>query len=482
MHPPNPAVMPPHPASPATAEAAETASAMSSFFPVPIDALNTRELELDLYLIHAGAKPVLYRSVGSAYSMADCDKLVEQGITHLYVPTGQHTAFRRLMTDRLVQAYEDPSLGRAERCRIVRASCGKMIEDLMSFPQIDGIAETIGAMAERFSAWCTGDEDKFGYLLDMSEHDFYTATHMVNVGVGCGMLCAEPLGPDNDLMREIVQGGLIHDIGKRGVPGEILNKEGKLTEDEWVQIRTHPLIGAQILSTQSGVGEIAMAMTRDHHERLDGRGYPNGIACADISLPARICAVVDIYDAMASARPYRGPIPPTRVLDSLREEAGTVLDKSVFEAWERVIRRQIERDPSRCVPDRPDATTPSLRAMMPSAPKQTVTAAEPARAVPSVERAGAGVLDLDDEMSACDVAGSLAFAGAPDAERTPIRIVGIGPRGLRLEIAAGVKTRPAMRVIIEGRPPIEVEPGRRSVGPLGETIVDCSFVRTRKAG
>lgn len=474
----------PRPAAiPIEQPAEATPPASASFFPVPIDSLDAQELELDLYLVHAGAKPVLYRSTGSAYSMADCRKLTERGVTHLYVPTTQHGAFQRLMTERLVDAYEDPSLERAERCRIVRASCGKMIEDLMSFPQVGGIAETIGVMARRFSDWCTADDDKFGHLLDMSEHDFYTATHMVNVGVGCGMLCAELLGPENNLLQEVVQGGLVHDVGKRGVPTQILNKEGKLTAEEWAQIRTHPLAGVQILLSQAGVGETALAMTRDHHERLDGRGYPNGLKGDQIGLAARICAVVDIYDALASARPYRGAIPPLRVLDSLRAEAGTLLDKAVFEAWERVIRRQIERDPTRCVADDPKATTPSLGAMIPSEPRPAA-AAESSKSDPAC-CARNGELTMDENMKACDMAASVLFhaaaKGQDEPEPTAARIVGVGPTGLRLALPGGIKPARTMRVLIEGRSPIEVAMVRRSVGSLGETIVDCAFVCSRKA-
>ena len=438
----------------------------ASFFPVSTDALDCDALELDLYLMHAGMKPVLFRGVGSSYSMSDCAKLAEKGITTLYVTTIQHRVFQKLVTERLVRAYDDPERSREERCRIVRESCGKMIDDMMRMPQVEGIAETLGGMAAQFSAWCTQDEDKFGHLLDMSEHDFYTTTHMVNVGVGCGMLCAELLGADAPLMQEIVQGGFVHDIGKRGVPAEILNKEGKLSDDEWKQIRAHPLAGVDILSSQKGIGRVAVEMTRDHHEKLDGRGYPNGARGDAIGLPARICAVVDVYDAIATARPYRGAVPPLKVLDMLRPEAGTTFDPAVFEAWERVIRRQIDNDPTRCVPDTGAPTTVALGEMLPSSEK------EPPRRVRPAATTAVGSSALPS--GACEEPVTIERAeGGPPATGVMTRCA-----VLEVELRTDAPTRPGERLMLalESGQRLEVVASKRSFGPTGETIVQCARV------
>ena len=369
---------------------------LAGFFPVPIDALRSDELGLDLYLVHGGRRPVLYRSTGSAYSLSDCTSLAERGVTHLYIPTAQHRVFQALVSKQLSEAYEDPALGRAERTRIVRGACGRMIEDFMYDPTLPGLCGTIVSMADRFSAWCTEDETKFGYLLDMSAHDFYTISHMVNVGVGCGLLGTELLGAEHPMVRDLVLGGLVHDVGKRGVPAEVLNKEGKLTDEEWVLIRGHPGAGAEILSAQEHPEPLAVEMTLSHHERLDGKGYPHGLVEAKIGLPARICAVVDVYDALTAARPYRGPIPPRTVLAKMREEVGAAFDGKVFGAWERVVERMLEADPGRAVPDDPHANAPSLAEILPTpaaggAPARGESAAIPGGTVVVRRADGTGV-------------------------------------------------------------------------------------------
>lgn len=144
----------------------------SEYFPVPIDALRSDTLGVDLYLVYGNGSVVLYRKTGAAYSVSDCEKLTKKGISHFYIPLTQHRKFQQAMTQQLADVYDDPSVGRAERTRIVRGACGRMIEDFMHNPGAPGLSATIGDMATRFSGWCSEDASKFSYLLDMSEHDY----------------------------------------------------------------------------------------------------------------------------------------------------------------------------------------------------------------------------------------------------------------------------------------------------------------------
>ncbi len=319
----------------------------AEFFPLPIDAIQCPDLRFDLYLVHQSGSIVLYRKCGTEYDSGDCEELRSRGITHLYVPNVQHQQFQAALCEHACAAFENPSLSRQERTRIVRDSCSKLIENFMSTKRVEGISDTLGVMASKFGEWCANHKSEFAYLLDMSEHDFYTTTHMVNVGVGCTLLGAEILGADHEMVHELSLGGLIHDLGKFGVPPEVLNKEGKLTDDEWDMIRKHPETGATILKVERGLSPMILDMTLHHHERLDGKGYPEGIKGDDLSLAARICGVVDVYDALTSARPYRGPIPPREVVEMMREDVPHALDAQVFSAWEQVVERMLNEDPDR---------------------------------------------------------------------------------------------------------------------------------------
>lgn len=338
----------------------------SRFFSVPIDAIHTDGLGFDLYLIHERGEAVLYRSSGAPYDLSDCDQLREQGIENFYVPNDQHRQFQAAMSGQMRDAYANPELEREDRVRIVRDTCAKLVEDFTNNPAFPGLSDTMAGIAGMLSAWCGEGDSQFGYLLDMAARDFATTTHMVNVGVGCTLLAAELLGPDHDLVRQMALGGLIHDVGKRDVPGEVLVQEGKLAQDEWELLRDHPASGANVLRELGGISEVAIDMVMNHHERFDGRGYPSGLEAEAISMPARICSVVDVYDALTASRPFRDPIAPAAVLEIMRRDAGRVFDPEVYSAWERVVERLLAQDPSRAVPFTGDRPRLPLDAFIPS--------------------------------------------------------------------------------------------------------------------
>jgi HD-GYP domain-containing protein (c-di-GMP phosphodiesterase class II) len=135
-------------------------------------------------------------------------------------------------------------------------------------------------------------------------------------------------------------GFFLHDIGKVGIPEQILCKAGPLDAHEWDVMRTHPLIGAQIVAPIAFLTD-TVSLIRHHHEHYDGSGYPDGIAGEDIPLPARIFAVADSFDAMTSNRPYRGSIGIERALVEIKGGAGTQFDPEVV----RVFVQMIERGP-----------------------------------------------------------------------------------------------------------------------------------------
>jgi HD-GYP domain-containing protein (c-di-GMP phosphodiesterase class II) len=139
---------------------------------------------------------------------------------------------------------------------------------------------------------------------------------------------------DGDLAErpELAHGFFLHDIGKVGIPEQILCKSGPLNDDEWSVMRRHPTIGAQIVTPirfLSGSVEVI----QHHHERVDGRGYPDGLKGEEIPLAARIFSIADTFDAMTSDRPYRDALAVDRALEEIRAGAGTQFDPDVVEEF-----------------------------------------------------------------------------------------------------------------------------------------------------
>lgn len=318
------------------------------FLPVHIDSLDPQVLDMDLWLRHEGqAAPALYRGAGLEVRGDELDRLKEQKIEYLYIPAHQHAIYRKALTRRLDRVFSDSGKAKAERARIIRGNCQKMIEDVLLLPGQQEPIETISEISRTFQEWVARDDSQFGYLLDMSSHDFYTSTHMVNVGVGCGLLVRAMKPSDEALFTLAVQGGLLHDVGKRDIPPEILNKAGKLDPEEWDVLRKHPSLGHDELAAYANMPPGVLEMARDHHERLDGKGYPNGVFDGQIGFLARVCAVVDVFDAITASRPYRGPTHPRDALRMMAEGVGTQFDKHVFETWRSLVEKLIEQDASR---------------------------------------------------------------------------------------------------------------------------------------
>lgn len=169
--------------------------------------------------------------------------------------------------------------------------------------------------------------------------DAYTRGHAERVA-DLGRHVAAELGLDAEQVAAVNEAGLLHDIGKIGVPESTLQKAGPLTAEEWQAIRRHPLIGAQIIAPFDFFARSA-PLIRHHHERWDGLGYPDGLAGAAIPLGARIVAVADVFDALTSPRPYRVAIPRDAGLAELLAEAGRTLDPDVVSACVAVLRRRL---------------------------------------------------------------------------------------------------------------------------------------------
>jgi HD-GYP domain-containing protein (c-di-GMP phosphodiesterase class II) len=157
--------------------------------------------------------------------------------------------------------------------------------------------------------------------------DAYTRGHSERVGEWSRRLAVALDLPAGEV-EAVGRAGLLHDLGKIGVPEAVLRKQGPLDDGEWVLMRRHPVIGAQIVAPFEFFAA-GGSIIRHHHERCDGSGYPDGLAGDAIPIGARIVAVADVYDALTSERPYRRALAHEGALEHLIAEAGQTLDESI---------------------------------------------------------------------------------------------------------------------------------------------------------
>ncbi len=200
------------------------------------------------------------------------------------------------------------------------------------------VTSTVGAVAGKRSV---ESQAQLATVLSLAEaldqRDSYTAKHSQTVGLLCEMMARE-LGLDEARVQRVRLAGILHDIGKIGVPDSILGKPGKLTTDEMDQMRRHPELGARILASDEL--DDVRGWLLAHHERPDGMGYPKGLTSDEIPLEAAILAVGDAYEAMTSDRVYRPSIGEKAARNELRSGAGTQFDERVVDALLRALKRE----------------------------------------------------------------------------------------------------------------------------------------------
>jgi putative nucleotidyltransferase with HDIG domain len=195
----------------------------------------------------------------------------------------------------------------------VALSNAQLIEelDLLNWGTLTALARTVDAK----SPWTAGHSER-------------VTEQALKIGEGMG------LAPDT--LEELRRGALLHDIGKIGIPAAILDKPGRLTDEEYDIIKQHPRIGARIIEPIAAYAPI-IPIVLQHHEHFNGRGYPDGVAGEELSLGARILAVADVYDALVSDRPYRKGMELEKTLSIIQENSGTQFDPNVVEAFLKVV-------------------------------------------------------------------------------------------------------------------------------------------------
>lgn len=233
------------------------------------------------------------------------------------VDTPQKTSYRQEMRKaaKLVEKSKKQVVSMFEGARL-----GQAVKVREILPLVDDIRESV----ERNSKALTS-------LVQMKTKDEYTFMHSVAV---CTLMInmGRQMDLGDDTIREMGVAGLLHDLGKMAVPQEILDKNGRLTDDEFSTIRSHPERGYAMIGDNPDIPDVARDVCLHHHEKIDGTGYPFGLKGNEISMAARMGAICDVYDAVTSNRPYKAPWSPCTALSRMSQWQGH-FDERLFQMF-----------------------------------------------------------------------------------------------------------------------------------------------------
>ena len=185
------------------------------------------------------------------------------------------------------------------------------------YSNVDDVKTLTGGMREISNKVCSVIDDSkelFINLAKLKVSDEYTYKHSVDVGTMAAVL-AKALGENDKFVHDITIAGLLHDVGKEKVPSEIINKPAKLTEEEFEVIKTHPVHGYRLLMTSRDVSEDMRQGILNHHENIDGTGYPRGLMADKIGKMGQIITIVDVYDALVTKRSYKEGKTPAQAIE-----------------------------------------------------------------------------------------------------------------------------------------------------------------------
>ncbi|TWU22619.1 HD-GYP domain-containing protein [Bythopirellula polymerisocia] len=309
--------------------------AQRKFICIPISVFQVNQnSQVDLYLkIEGNQSPVLYRSAAIPISSRDIEELRRNGHRALCVASSDFSRLDRALNESLHEVLANQEIPPAERFAILQTAAAMEMDIAFHMIKCDRIVTMSQRIAKHITSLLNGEHLVPQQLFAVVQHDYYTYTHVINVA-GFATLLADLLGfSDPKLKEQITIGALLHDIGKRFIPSSVLCKENKLTEEEWQLIKSHPQRGFEDLCERIDLTQEQLLMVYEHHERFDGKGYPVGLVGEEIHTWARLLAVVDVFDAVTSARPYRKPMSLSQSLNYLESNSGSHFDPEMVQCW-----------------------------------------------------------------------------------------------------------------------------------------------------
>jgi len=288
-------------------------------------------LDCDLYIQRRGCSfAELYRGRTYPLELEDIERLREEGVDQLYIRLEEADSYRAYLCQSVLRDHKIPF---DTRLKALREVTRVAFENAFALRDSERIVNLAGDFGRDLSNIVSDDSLLFRALFSTLEHDYCTFTHVCNVSMYSAVIGRRLGITDAKELSELASGALLHDIGMRQLPRYLFNKAGKLTPVELAMVQEHPVLGFRELEPRDDVTWGQLMMVYQHHERLDGSGYPAGISGDEIHLWAKICAVADVFDAMTCHRPHRPAFRVSEVCEHLGKHAGSRYDADVVSAW-----------------------------------------------------------------------------------------------------------------------------------------------------
>lgn len=276
---------------------------------------------------------VLYRNRGVGLSQPDFERLEGNRVGSLLVEAEAMGTLDRVFEHRLEEVLHRPEISPAQKAEFIQHVGNSVARMVASEPAAAESVTRASQLLDSVIDGLLGNPLVAAHLLHMSGHHRTTASHMFSVGTLAVMLGARVFGSDRTRLKQLGLAGMLHDLGKLSIDAGILNKVGVLEFAERDQIQQHPIESIRLIHGHPEVTPTICLAILQHHERIDGRGYPLGLTGDDLLPESKVLAIVDSFHAMIGPRAYRTPLSPREAMQSLSFNVGKQFDPEIFAVW-----------------------------------------------------------------------------------------------------------------------------------------------------
>lgn len=309
------------------------------FLSVPIHTLAPNQcMDVDLYIRDTNTGRLrLYKAHDIAFEETDQDRLTQRGVRNLYILKSSHKQYQDQLRENLFNVLNDEGRTVASRFSCLSEVVRDTMATVLDKGDLNRCVQECVLLAEHCVSLLQRDDYVTSELLGVLHHDYCTFTHSTNVALMCAML-GKALGiTDEAELQELTVGGLLHDVGKQEVPDHILSKPARLTDAEFDVVKNHARWGYRKLCRRDDVTFAQLMMVYQHHERVAGGGYPVGSVKEEIHDWARMCTVVDVYEALTANRPYRSPMSAKELHEVMSNGSGKIFDPEMLQCWQGLV-------------------------------------------------------------------------------------------------------------------------------------------------
>jgi HD-GYP domain-containing protein (c-di-GMP phosphodiesterase class II) len=293
---------------------------------------------INVYLRPRPGQPaMLFCSADQQAYRPRIEQLVREGNTKLLFIRGQDCCrYRRTLLDNWQQLIPDPQQPIANRVAALYEVIREVLCQHLDNGSIDSIVESCQTFGQAVVTTLGQDRFAFDQLFTALHHDDALFTHSANVSAYAFVL-ARGLGWSLEQVQQIAVGGLLHDIGLLEIDQRIYNQRARLEDAQRRIIQSHPTLAMQRLANRQDLSEGQMMMIYQHHERFNGSGYPVGVSDEEIHPWARLCAIVDVFEALTSQRPFRPAVSRATAMSVLERGCGSEFDQEMLACWRQIV-------------------------------------------------------------------------------------------------------------------------------------------------